>query len=75
MFLGSSSLDNTVRLRLGVAKLTAIAVGFRFFFGGIIQPGYSLDSSLGLVKVCLSILTSIGLGLIYSRDINIAFLG
>ena len=35
-FLGSSSLDDIVRLRLGVVKFTVIAVRFRFFFSGII---------------------------------------
>ena len=36
IFLGLSLLDDIVRLGLGVAKLTAIAIGFRFFFSGII---------------------------------------
>ena len=54
MFLGLSLSDDIVRLGLGVAKLTAAAAGFRFFFGSIIQLGRSSDLFLSLVKVCRS---------------------
>ena len=54
MFLGSSLLDDTVGSRPRVAELIALAAGFKFFFGSIIQLGRSSDLFLSLVKVCRS---------------------